>query len=569
MKRKLFARIPNGRKEKAGETAWEKFGLSVMAAVLGAVCFAAIYDIRILNPAYDAWLLQGGDLTSHYIGWEFFRASQWQFPIGLMDRICYPNTVSIIFTDSIPVFAVLFKLLSPLLPETFQYFGWWGLLCFILQGVFSANLLFLCLGEKGRGADFQLEVFSLAGSLFFVMSPVLLMKMFMHTALASHWLLTASFYFAKKYIEFPEKWNGDLVKKQLVIWGVLGILCGTIHMYYVPLCGIILGGFLIARVVKDRKIMPSFYICAAFSVGALGMVLLLGGLSHDHQWDAGGLGQFSFNMNGFFNSMGWSRWLPGLSAYGEGYGEGFSYLGLGVLALLLVGAAGGICHSRGSGKRLFIHADVWSYTFIVIICVLLSASHKFALNGKIVFDIPYPEKIISLWGTFRSSGRFIWPVIYLVILWAMVLIGKWVGGNKLGIVLLALAFVLQSYDISRLLEAKRNLTQQENVNNIIQDEKWGQIAEGKEHIIFVSRIVQNQDILFNLCQFAYYHNLTVNDFYFAHSAEAGDIEKSREESMEELREDTLYIFKEQDKELCEQYELEYFMLDGIIVGVVG
>lgn len=303
MERKPFAKIQNEQKKK-GAALWNKYGLSASAAILGAVCFIAMYGVNILNPAYDAWLLQGGDLTQHYIGWEFFRASRWQFPVGLMDRICNPNSVSVIFTDSIPVLAVFFKLLSPLLPKTFQYFGWWGLLCFVLQGIFSANLLNLYLqGEKGA-TELQVKIFALTGSLFFLETPVLLMKMYMHTALAGQWLLIASLYFAKKYIELPERHERSLLNKQLVIWGVLGMLCGMIHMYYIPLCGIVLGGFLIARVVKDKRLMPSFYVGAAFSSGALGMVLLLGGLSHEQQWDAGGLGQFSFNMNGFFNSMG-------------------------------------------------------------------------------------------------------------------------------------------------------------------------------------------------------------------------------------------------------------------------
>lgn len=567
----------NKRGEQEEKPIWEKYGFSIIAAALGIICFIFMYGVRILNPLYDTWLLQGGDLTQHYIGWEFFRASKWQFPIGLMDRLCYPNSASVIFTDSIPLFAVVFKLLSPLLPETFQYFGLWALLCFILQGIFSANLLYLYLQSTDReertmekcSSVFinENKIFSLIGSLFFIMAPVFLMRMFTHTALASQWPLTASFYFAKKYIEIPQEKRSGLDKQCMVIWGILGILCGSIHMYYIPMCGIILCGFLIVKVIRDKKIGPSFWILDSFVVGALGMVLLLGGLSHDHQWDAGGLGQFSFNMNGFFNSMGWSRWFPALSAYGEGADEGFSYLGTGILILLLIGAAGSVWR-LGGRKSHSVNRNVCTYAFIVLICVLLSASHKFALNGKYVFEIPYPQKIISLWGTFRASGRFIWPVIYLIMLWAMLMLKKCIKNDKVVIALLLMAFVIQIYDINKLLEAKRSLVRQSCSVSIIKDKRWEQLAEGKKHIIFVSKVEQNQDILYSLCQFAYLHDMTTNDFYLAHSALAGDIEESRKESMEELRADTLYIFKEWDKELYEQYELDYCLLDGVVVGVV-
>ena len=113
----------------------------VSGMLLGALCFLVIYGFRVLNPVYDDWLMSGGDLTQHYLGWRFFRESEWLFPIGLMNTIAWPNEVAVIFTDSIPGMAVICKLLSPILPETFQYFGLWGILCFMLQGGFAAVLL--------------------------------------------------------------------------------------------------------------------------------------------------------------------------------------------------------------------------------------------------------------------------------------------------------------------------------------------------------------------------------------------------------------------------------------------
>ena len=62
----------------------------------------------------------------------FFRNSGWHFPVGLMDTITYPELYSVVYTDAVPAFAVVFKILSPVFPKTFQYFGIWGLLCFIL-----------------------------------------------------------------------------------------------------------------------------------------------------------------------------------------------------------------------------------------------------------------------------------------------------------------------------------------------------------------------------------------------------------------------------------------------------
>lgn len=100
------------------------------------------------------------------------------------DRIAYPNHVSVIFTDSIPLFAVIFKLFRNFLPETFQYFGLWGLLCFGLQGAFGSVLIkHYC----------KHDLVSIIGSIFFVITPIEIYRMFMHTALGGQWLLLFAF----------------------------------------------------------------------------------------------------------------------------------------------------------------------------------------------------------------------------------------------------------------------------------------------------------------------------------------------------------------------------------------
>ena len=112
-----------------------------MIGILSVLIFILIYGVHILNPIYTDWLLSGGDLSQHYLGWRGYRASAWHFPLGMMDTLTYPEKVSIIFTDSIPLLAVFFKMLSPILPDHFQYFGLWGMMCFALQGILAARIL--------------------------------------------------------------------------------------------------------------------------------------------------------------------------------------------------------------------------------------------------------------------------------------------------------------------------------------------------------------------------------------------------------------------------------------------
>src|SRR5690554_985993 len=50
-----------------------------------------------------------GDAASHISGWLFFREDQWRFPLLHSVRLNAPEGVSIAFTDSIPLVALLQK----------------------------------------------------------------------------------------------------------------------------------------------------------------------------------------------------------------------------------------------------------------------------------------------------------------------------------------------------------------------------------------------------------------------------------------------------------------------------
>ena len=68
--------------------------------------------------------------------------SDWHFPVGLIDTLSYPTSVSVIYTDSIPLVALIFKLFRNILPLRFQYFGMFGLFSFMLMGGISSQLIY-------------------------------------------------------------------------------------------------------------------------------------------------------------------------------------------------------------------------------------------------------------------------------------------------------------------------------------------------------------------------------------------------------------------------------------------
>jgi hypothetical protein len=152
----------------------------ICGGILGSLFFLYIYGTATLDFTYTDFLMSGGDLSQNYLGWTLLRSSQWYFPIGLMDNIVYPFKISIIYTDSIPLFALFFKLLSPILPESFQYNGLFGIMCYILQGGCGALIIRKIGGNTGQ---------SIIGSSLFILSTAMAWRLYFHTSLTAHFII--------------------------------------------------------------------------------------------------------------------------------------------------------------------------------------------------------------------------------------------------------------------------------------------------------------------------------------------------------------------------------------------
>ena len=166
--------------------------------ILIAIGFAILIvlskvGIDAINPLNDQWLMtSGSDWTPDYMAGGFYRNAEWNFPLGVFTGYSFPEQVSIGLTGAIPLVAVPLKILDPILPDQFQHFGLWLLLCYILQAIFSYHLLRLW-GIKDR-------MLLALGSCMFVISYTLLDRI-AHTNLCAHWEILAGLclYFSPRY----------------------------------------------------------------------------------------------------------------------------------------------------------------------------------------------------------------------------------------------------------------------------------------------------------------------------------------------------------------------------------
>lgn len=269
--------------------------LTILAGVIGAIIFILIYGVKVLNVTNDGWLNAADDFTQQYVGWIFYRKADWALKIGTFNTLSFPNYASIIYTDSIPLFAVLFKVLSGILPETFQYFGLYGFLCYILQGIFAFTLLRKYINNK---------YYALLGTVFFIISLYLLQRTMWHTALGSHYLILA----ALCLFAYRDRYKGKPNKK-IVLWITLLAITVTIHLYFVPMILIIMLSTFIAEYIDDKRTYSSSaLVILIFFIIAI-LILYMLGANTSNSLAYSGAGYYNINLNTFINPQGYSSIL--------------------------------------------------------------------------------------------------------------------------------------------------------------------------------------------------------------------------------------------------------------------
>ena len=96
--------------------------LLALGALIGIIFFLIVYGTASLDVTYDSWILSGhveSDIGCDYAGWLQYRSAPWSWPLGVNKNIGYPYGNAIAVSGPVAPMGLLFKMLSPLLPETF------------------------------------------------------------------------------------------------------------------------------------------------------------------------------------------------------------------------------------------------------------------------------------------------------------------------------------------------------------------------------------------------------------------------------------------------------------------
>jgi uncharacterized protein DUF6311 len=371
-------------------------GLAAIA--LGAIAFFFIFGWWPLIPTNIAFL-DHADRAMHTLGWMFYRDSPWGIPPGASPRLGIELANSIALVDGLPLFAVPLKLIRDWLPHPFQYWGYWWLLCCVLQALFSY------LFGRELGAR---RLIALIAAGFAVITPAFVFRLTLHMALSGHWLILAALWlYAKR------------TPPRLFAWPLLLVVTSAVHAYLLAMVLALWAASLVQRLLLRRLGWRPLLGEVLLAFGATATTMWAVGLFYTGSLDSIGYGFYRLNLLWpFITYRDWSHIFPDLPHAEYDY-EGISFLGVGILAILALGIlTGAVLKLRVLVTRRWV-----PLVLIVLILTIFALSNQLGVLDIKALEIPTGGPIKFLGETFRSTGRFNWPLLYIITIGAVVLLG--------------------------------------------------------------------------------------------------------------------------------------------------
>jgi len=373
---------------------------SLAAFVIGVAFAAASFGSMALDPSAVQWLLIS-DRGQAFLGWHMARNAPPSFPLGAIPAYVAPGGASLALADACPLFSLLLLPLSPLLPPVFQHAGIWLALCYGLMALFSFRLLLRLSSDP---------LTSFVAMLLVLVNPVLLFRRF-HLSLCAHWLIVAALllYFAP----LRDRATGERARAMLL----LVVAAGT-HPY---LAVMVLGLVAAAAWARSASWQDAARTWLLYLVTTAASLWAFGYLG-PADLAAPGFGGFSANLLALVDPDGWSRVAPDLPS-GPGEYEGFAFLGIGVLIVIAADVALRLRDrwTRRPGAPARSGPRASALLVVVAAFAVFALSSHVRLGSVELIDLSAPYALLApLPAALRASGRFVWPLYYLVVFAALV-----------------------------------------------------------------------------------------------------------------------------------------------------
>jgi hypothetical protein len=292
-------------------------------------------------------------------------------------------------------------------------------------------------------------------------------------ALAGQWILLFTL-----YLGLTQK-----IDESKLTWIFLIILSSLINFYFmVPIVAIysLLRIFnlkfekeIFFKLIKDFFIIGlllllTLYIVGYFEVRMIDILAL--GFGRDK------LNLLSiFDSNNSFDGLSWSWFLPDIKLTQHEEFEGFNYLGLGQIIMLIFVLI--LFFRKKYKKNLFIiknSKEIKYFIFISIFMTLWALSNKISFGSYTLIEIPLNKYIYGVLSIVRPTGRLFWIVNNFILIMSIVIIFKCFN-KKNSLLIITFFLIIQVVDTSAGIKQRINFFIAKNESFVLKDKIWNDL----------------------------------------------------------------------------------------------
>jgi len=398
-----------------------------LAAAIGAAHTLAMLPLATILGTGPFWIFPRGivagglvDMGQELMGYRYLAQAGWTWPLLHVPNITPPAGMNAFWLDPVPWLALLARLLAPLAGGPPNLLGLFLFAAFVLPGVAMTALL--------RAAGQPSLLAAAAAALLADPMPSLLIE-WGHIALCAQGLLVLALALYVAGRTRPRPW----------LW--LFLLATTLltHLYLFVMVGGIWAAGIAQAALDDRHARRRLAVQAALTVAATTALGVATGILSRDTASGGttGFGVFSLNLASPFLPQ-LSGVFPPLAGYWVGMrSQVLGWPGTGAWLVLLAALPAGA--PRALVRR---HAALAA---VLLAFALFALSSRVTLGARVLLDVPLPDTLAYALGAFRASGRFVWPVTFAALAWALPTLLRQ-RRRGFAVAVLALAAVLQIVD---------------------------------------------------------------------------------------------------------------------------
>lgn len=428
------------------------WGAAFISIALAWAYFEVIFPgARFIWGTSSYWQTHIQDVTQYISGLTAFRNEPWGLPLLRINSINWSTGTSVAFTDAIPLFALVLKVLGPIAPE--NPFGIWVLLCFLLLGLAT----WWALKQSG-----QINWISLILAVGLCVQMPALSYRLGHLSLMAHFLIVLAI-----GLYFRDRLRGYV---STVGWGSLVLLSFYINFYITAMVLTIMVAAA-ADLCRDGHWSGIWRYGLAFLPLAITFPIMFG-FGFGSSVQEGGFDYYSMNL--LAPLVGGSIIdFPSYSLGTIGQSEGYNYLGFGLL-----GACAAVAFARNALPLRQIGPS------LIAACIILTG---YAVSNDVYagplhlihWDVPWP--LTEITGTFRVSGRFFWPVSYVLAFVVALAIARM--NARRAAVACVVILAVQWIDLETV-RARAQATSQRPAEIVADIDAWSTSLNGVETIYF-------------------------------------------------------------------------------------